>query len=386
MTDEIWIVDDDAGEAGLLKSALARRQLEQNIRPFTSVMEATNALDRESGRFPLAVVSDLDTDESLKDGDVFLRDVHKRAFDAGTGAWTTLVSKHDEALAHRVGISGIPGLMHYVKDVDGKWAEACASDLSSVFEPDIANCASNDDLCPPLGANMEPYAPKDSIYVFSSGNIDSAQSRSLFARCPCLKIPDEFYGGDPVMRYRGLVFAARGNSGNWLAQQLLRWRILSSWAGTSGFLAAHLAGAAVDSAGMFVRNSLEEYCVHQGILNDVSRKKVALYSIGVGSFDNVTNDGRRVPELKRLSKFLFGADDPWDSLSREVDPPPKPLPTLPEFDSGRDGFFRRAHFVLDDKNLKALGVWKSWIGSDVEPHLKARLAAAATNQHSRRRK
>jgi hypothetical protein len=112
-----------------------------------------------------------------------------------------------------------------------------------------------------------------------------------------------------------------------------------------------------------------------------TKDKRSFYSIGVDSFDNVTNEARSTPELKKLARFLVGNEYFWPALKRECGDVHQTLPMLSGVEgSSGAGFFSRAHFVLDDHNRDALALWKRWLHEEVTPQLPVRRNARGTSR------
>ena len=237
MKDKIVIVDDTLKDREHLEKAFEGCGLGANVVSFKKIADAKTAI-LKSGEFPVAIVSDLDTQEGekLESGKDFLEfEFDESVEQTGGGIWTILVSRHRTKLNEKVKYShkrGIPR-RHFYKDPG--WARDCAALIAPLYAQSLPS-DKQDALFGPLlpfdrnGELLNCLAPKDRIFLYSGGSSDFSRIKP---HCPLVELPESFQRQSharPIVMYRGHFVVVERNNAQNAAQLLLRWRI-GRWRG-----------------------------------------------------------------------------------------------------------------------------------------------------------
>lgn len=364
MNDSILVVDDSPSEIQPLLEALAVCGLSKHVVYKERIRAAKEWLENNRG-LPAVAVSDLATEESPNDGAHLLEGLYKAATNSGGGLWAFLLSKLDDSLDEIAAGMHIPSLQLLRKNSPG-WAESCAAKLKALYQHQLPSDSQNlERPSEALSGPARDVPPKDRIFVFANGR---SEFRPLVDDCPLLELPaniqEEDEGNAPVFLYRGACITVDTNAKEWLVQSLVRWRMMAATPELE-LVVGDLTGAARRKDGSVDCEAIDTY--EAAILRKPQVK--IPYGPKIRSIHNIVGDARNHLSLRHLATHVFGRDhcmfpavkNAYDSKRGECVPERKlPFPAELVRNSNEDGFFRRAHFILDEENAEVLNRWRRW--------------------------
>jgi len=351
MKDKIVIVDDTLKDREHLEKAFEGCGLGANVVSFKKIADAKTAI-LKSGEFPVAIVSDLDTQEGekLESGKDFLEfEFDESVEQTGGGIWTILVSRHRTKLNEKVKYShkrGIPR-RHFYKDPG--WARDCAALIAPLYAQSLPS-DKQDALFGPLlpfdrnGELLNCLAPKDRIFLYSGGSSDFSRIKP---HCPLVELPESFQRQSharPIVMYRGHFVVVERNNAQNAAQLLLRWRIVGREERRQLKVTDLIAGVYTQATTRFGKPTLR---------SEVPGPGTAVH--------NIVGELRGIEYLSRLSRHLFDRIEAIPQLT-ERDVRLNQAACPPELSASQvtDGFFTRLHFVLDRSDIAHWEEWLRW--------------------------